>query len=67
MCVFPDPSAAIDSEADQVLHSLSLPEGLGQTTAGHEEILLRRQNQPRQGQDGETVCTYIEDVIGVYT
>ena len=46
-----DPSSATDAPIDPVLHGLPVPEGVGQTPAGHEEVLLRCQNQPRQGED----------------
>ena len=45
----PDAGPETDAATDPVLHGLSLPEGVDAAPAGHEEVLLRRQNQPRQG------------------
>ena len=46
-----DSSAASDSTSHQVLHGHALPAGVVQAAAGHEEVRIWRENQPRQGQD----------------
>ena len=46
-----DSSAASDSTSDQVLHGHALPAGVVQAAAGHEEVLIWCENQPRQGED----------------